>query len=112
MRTGTGSNNAGAVWNIDLVRTGTQFDLHVTDADTGSTIVRHGLRSRTPASVVHALEELTHRLGPPRGICTDCSTEFAGSFTEFLLSSGIEHHKVLPCSPFRRTSTERVANRS
>jgi hypothetical protein len=50
-----------------LIKTRAQFELIVADADTGSSLVRHSLRSRTTASVVRTLEEMIHRLGKPRG---------------------------------------------
>jgi hypothetical protein len=103
MSTETGSNNAGAAWNIDLRKSGTQFELFVTDADTGSTLVRHCLQPGTIASVVRTLEELTRRLGTPREIRTDHGTEFASSaFSELLHSLGIQHRVVPPsASPAR-----------
>jgi hypothetical protein len=99
MTTETRSNKAGAAWNVDFRKSGTQFELFVTDADTGSTLVRHCLVPGTTASVVRTLEELTRRLGTPREIWTDHGTEFAGStFRKFLHLSGIEH-RVLSRTP-------------
>jgi transposase InsO family protein len=112
MSTESDSNNAGTVWNIDLIKTRTQFELIVADADTGSILVRLGLQSITTASVVRALEEVIRRLGKPRGICTDGGTQFAGgTFKEFLRLSGIEHY-YMTYSLLRRTPAERFANRS
>jgi hypothetical protein len=96
MTTETISNKAGAAWNLDLRKSGTQFELLVTDADTGSTLVRHRLLPGSRASIVRTLEELTRRLGTPREIWTDHGTEFhSRSFREGLHSLGIQH-RILP----------------
>jgi transposase InsO family protein len=102
MTTETRSNKAGAAWNVDFRKSGTQFEFFVTVADTGSTLVRHCLQPGAITSALRMLEDLTRRLGTPREIRTDHGTEFhSRAFREGLHSLGIQH-RILPPSPRTR----------
>jgi hypothetical protein len=80
-----------------LIKSGTQFALVVTDANTGSTLARHSLQSGATSSVLGMLEELTRRFGSPREIRTDHGTTFASSaFEELPHQLGIQHRVVPP----------------
>jgi transposase InsO family protein len=94
----------GAVWDVDVVRKPSGFfECRVADANSGTTLARHALKSGTSDLVCGALEKAIHQFGIPEAIRSDAGVRFVSDeFRRYLAYHGIKHIILIPLPERRR----------